>query len=335
MSKENQHINYDDLIVKVLLKEASVDEKNQLNDWVNSSLENRQTFNASKTAFNISTPVPKLNVEAAWEKMNSRIEPKTNTPQAKVISMPWINQVASIAAVLIVAISVWWFVGDNAPQQLEIMASNGVTTVNLSDGSVVKLSEGSSLKYAAVFDGAYRDVTLAGEAFFDVAPNKGQPFIIHTPQEAEIKVVGTSFSVRANLGTDEVEVVVETGKVILTEDYENIETSPSVNLVPGEKGVYNKKEAKAEKSLNLNPKFLYWLNKTLIFRKTDINTVVEVLNEIYDADIALKDDKLNACRITATFRNENLRTILTIIGQTLDLEVTNENNKFILEGDGC
>jgi transmembrane sensor len=66
--------------------------------------------------------------------------------------------------------------------------------VTLSDGTTVFLNAESSLTYPVAFTGKERKVTIIGEAYFDIAKNKLQPFIVHTERN-DITVLGTSFNV--------------------------------------------------------------------------------------------------------------------------------------------
>ena len=66
----------------------------------------------------------------------------------------------------------------------------------LEDGSKITLNGSSKLIYPKSFEkSATREVTLIGEAYFDVARNEQKPFLIHTPR-MEIRVLGTAFNVR-------------------------------------------------------------------------------------------------------------------------------------------
>ncbi len=82
--------------------------------------------------------------------------------------------------------------GDN-----EISTRNGSKShLVLPDGTLVWLNAGSRIVYDKNFGAALREVSLTGEAFFDVARNAEKPFLIHTAR-IDIKVLGTRFNVRS------------------------------------------------------------------------------------------------------------------------------------------
>src|SRR5690606_40088 len=66
----------------------------------------------------------------------------------------------------------------------------------LPDGSKVMLNSASTIQVSKNFNETTRELTLSGEAFFDVASNPEKPFIIHTAS-MDVKVLGTIFNVKA------------------------------------------------------------------------------------------------------------------------------------------
>ena len=69
-------------------------------------------------------------------------------------------------------------------------------TVALPDGSKVYLHAGSSLKFPSRFADSLRLVELQGEAYFVVARNPQQPFVVRT-QSMQTTVLGTEFNILA------------------------------------------------------------------------------------------------------------------------------------------
>ena len=96
------------------------------------------------------------------------------------------------------------------------------------DGSRIFLNRNSEFSYRSNFGDRNRNVTLTGEAFFEIAPDAAKPFIIDAGN-ARVKVVGTSFNVITNNSRSAVEVFVKTGKVMLS----NNSGSKSMALEPG------------------------------------------------------------------------------------------------------
>jgi ferric-dicitrate binding protein FerR (iron transport regulator) len=229
---------------------------------------------------------------------------------------------AFIAVVLLVASGIIWFSqGDrlNVRENLAITDDYGRTKIELADGSVVTLNNGSHLNYPDQFKGNFREVELEGEAFFEVQPNPEKPFIIHAGR-ADIQVLGTSFNVNAFPESGEIAVVVQTGKVqVSANDKEPADAA--VVLVPGERGVLNDNAPGFTKALNTDPNFLAWKTHSFTFEKTSLEDVIQQLNKVYRVQIAAADPAMEKLLLTARFDDRPVRFILEIIAMTHNLDI--------------
>lgn len=68
--------------------------------------------------------------------------------------------------------------------------------LTLPDGTNVWLNARSEMRYPAAFTGDRREITLDGEAYFEVTPNAGKPFVVQT-NKCNVEVLGTKFNVEA------------------------------------------------------------------------------------------------------------------------------------------
>ncbi|MES1159390.1 MAG: FecR domain-containing protein, partial [Bacteroidota bacterium] len=84
--------------------------------------------------------------------------------------------------------------------------------IELPDGSRLWLNAGSKVQYAAAFADGKRELTLSGEAYFDVKHDPAHPFIIHTGR-LDVKVLGTTFNIKAYPGDSLTETTLIKGKV--------------------------------------------------------------------------------------------------------------------------
>lgn len=139
-------------------------------------------------------------------------------PAPAVPRRVWPTAALALAATLAVVVGA----GSWAARPMVVRAPVGRQVVHtLPDGSVAELNAGSTLRYRAGLRGrlglpaAARDVSLDGEAFFDVVPNR-TPFEVRTV-EARVTVLGTRFLVRARADEEEgTSVAVESGRVRVT-----------------------------------------------------------------------------------------------------------------------
>lgn len=157
----------------------------------------------------------------------------------------------AVAAVVIIALGVtliFRYGGKNIQGDTIIVVHNGAQKqVTLPDGSKVWLNSGSELSYSQYFaTGPLKEITLKGEAFFDIRHDPDRTFIIHT-QYLDIKDVGTRFNVKAYTYEDKMETTLINGSV---EVYPKNHPEQMIRLQPNEKIVFDTKVLRSGKFLN-------------------------------------------------------------------------------------
>ena len=329
------------LWAKYLNHEANEEETKLVEDWINSSKENNADFEESKNALEkamLYYQNKRFDTKVAWEKINAnRNKVKTITiEQPSKPAFKAMNKVFKYAAA-IVLISVlgsltYYFGFQNSLHNLNKVVSlekQVLREVELPDGSIVSLNSNSKLVFPSEFKGNTREVSIKGEAFFDIKPNAAKPFII-TAGQARIKVLGTSFNVNAYPETDVVEVIVKTGKVEVTNRDGKTKES-QVILVPGEKGTLYKPANKLHKTINENPNYNAWFTHDLIFENASMDKVISCLNKAYHITIEATGPEINELNLTAHFTDDQpVDYILDVITTTFNLELTVENDKYLL-----
>jgi len=335
--KEKQNIREVEwkLVAKYVTGEATAQEKKRVEQWRNQSEENQNELLKIKQIIHNSDNYyfsKKFNADAAWQKVYSKsVKPGLTTHQ-KSTPKTIFARFYKYAAIIVLALTMGW-VGYYAIQNTlspnfeEVATSKKqVTELVLPDGSVVTLNSNSQLAFPKKFNSNVREVTITGEAYFDVVPNPDKPFVIHAGN-AKVEVLGTSFNVRTNLEYNTVEVVVENGKVQVSR--ENNEGSEII-LTPGEKGVVFGDDKTPEKSFNTNRNFMAWKTHNLVFNETPLNEVVEQLKNVYHVDIQIDEKELLVLPLTATFDKKPVDFVLNVIQLTFDLNVTAQEDLYVL-----
>jgi ferric-dicitrate binding protein FerR (iron transport regulator) len=339
--EKNENIgNFDwELVAKHLNCETNAQEKVEVEAWLNQSDKNREALKHYKKMLNkIDTyyQARNFNSEAAWKNVQTQISPlKVKSIQYKKKRKEVIAQFYKYAAIVVVALllgSLGYFIGfrnqDPAVYSEIISAENQVLKEYvLPDGSVVALNSNSKLVYPKKFKGDIREVTIIGEAFFNVKPNPEKPFVINAGN-AQVKVLGTSFNVCAYPGTKTIEVIVKTGKVqVINNEIDILTETRDIFLMPGEKGTLFTENRVLEKSVNTNPNFMAWKTHDLIFNKVPLNEVVQCLEKAYHIDIYLTEAELNDLLYEGHFDQKPIEFVLDVIRLTfnLDLSVANEH----------
>lgn len=337
MDNGAEHIDFD-LLTKHLAGEASTAEKAEVEAWLAASTDNQKVLDELQQVFDLTDPVnveAEVDTEAAWAKVKQQIH--TETKEAKVVSMRpersfnyW--RVAAVALVLLGVVfignNVWKDIRNGARELALVETTDDIAKDTLSDGTVIDLNQHSKLSYPVAFANDERRVKLKGEAFFDVTPNAEKPFIIEAGA-AEVKVLGTSFTVKTDDADELVTVVVETGKVQLSGKGEK------VILLPGDKGTFNKQTGLVTKGKNDLVDYQFWRNHKLVFSNTSLLEVVDILNQRYDAGLSIESPEAGACRFTATFEDEELKTILTVLTTTFNMQLEEGDSGKVLKGSAC
>lgn len=349
------HIDkYSELTAKYLAGETTPVEEKELFAWTEANEANQKFFEQWVETWSLTESASaspfEADVASAWDKFDAALEkqasisqppkpsaaktPNHSGPQTvKIIplsKMVWRWSVA--AAILILAgIGFWWLRQQPAPPQLvEIQTfDKEKKEILLPDSSYVWLNENSKLVFDQKFE--QRQVTLEGEAFFDVKRLERRPFEILSG-EAKTTVLGTSFNVRAYPAEDKIEVTVKTGKVALAVTKQH---QKSVLLEAGESGIFDKNEEKVvvaeEKISNADA----WKTSRLDFNEALMKDVIVALERYFDVEIEVSDDVILECHLTANFSEPALPEALEVISFGLGLKWKETSGKFVLSGAGC
>jgi ferric-dicitrate binding protein FerR (iron transport regulator) len=263
----------------------------------------------------------KIDIDNAWNKVSLSID---NPKPARIKRFP----VYRFAAVILLLISVatLYLIKNNIFNNKVIVATNADQKnilITLPDGSNVHLNRNTTLTYAKNFGKTQRHVLLSGEAFFEITADASNPFTIDAGK-AIIKVVGTSFNVIAYNETNDVEVFVKTGKVIIS----GFGNDESLELNQG--FVWKANSDETEKTVNDNPNYLSWQTGSLIYNNETLDIVFKDLKRVYDMDITVEDKLIFENRWTSFLDNQSRETIIQLICISFDLSYSQDGNKFHL-----
>jgi ferric-dicitrate binding protein FerR (iron transport regulator) len=339
--KTNQHIedkNWELLARSVYDKDSDVsaDELKSAKEAVFSSESDGEQLHKLTQKVDLYFELNRYPVDEAWDKVENQIHRQSligNSIFRRLIASSVYRAVAAVFIGLILVVSGYLVVHQSelAKTMVEVSSADKVVNlVHLPDGTLVSLNTNTRISYPKKFEGNIREVSIEGEVFFDVKPNKNKPFVIHAGK-AQIKVLGTSFCVNAYPEAKEVEVIVQTGKVqVMNKAAEPAQTNELI-LVPGDKGTLVYASNTLQKTTNHDPNFIAWKTRNLIFKATSLNEVILNLERVYKVKISLADPKLNDLLLTAQFNNYSLDFILKVIENTFHLEVQEANGQYIVK----
>ncbi len=341
MKKANQHITDDqwELLAKRIYNETPEPANGKelpLTEGVFSDESEKKQLLKLTQQVDLYFELKKYPEEPAWQKIQSKIHRQSSAQPNKIrrlVASPLLRIAASVLFAALLLVSGYTFFRNSATtaQLVEISAADQVLkSVELPDGTLVSLNTNTKLRYPRKFNRKIREVILEGEAFFDVKPNKNKPFVIHAGK-AQIRVVGTSFNVNAYPQAKMVEVIVETGRVQVSNKTTETKLTNELILTPGDKGTLVCSSNSLLKTTNQDPNFLAWKTHNLIFKATSLAEVIENLEKVYKVNIRLADPKLNELLLTARFNNYSLDFILKVIETTFKIDAQKVNGQYILK----
>lgn len=207
----------------------------------------------------------------------------------------------------------------------EVSTTNGQRfTIKFSDGTLARLNSSTTIRFRERFTDGIREVSLRGEAFFEVAKIAAassdgsaegySPFIVRAGG-AVVQVLGTKFNVKAWPEDERVDVTVANGKVAVGTEQD----SAKVVLTRGQMvSVLAGLPPAGPVRVDIKAS-MAWIDGRLVFRDTPLGEVLKSLERQYDLTFSVSDPQLIKLPLTASFKDESVTEILRIISLTLDL----------------
>lgn len=198
--------------------------------------------------------------------------------------------------------------------------------LQLSDGTIVHLNSGTTLKYPVKFiAGENRQVFLDGEAFFDVAKDKKHPFVVNA-DKLNVRVLGTHFNVSSYPEDDLADVVLVEGSVGMYSSKETFNADKNTILKPGYKGSFNKSNNHINTKEVDTDMYTSWINGGLVFRNMSFNIISKKLERRYDVSIIINNKKLANEKFNASFSDKPIEKILSYFDDVYGINYTRKNN---------
>jgi transmembrane sensor len=262
------------------------------------------------------------------------------------------------AAIFVLAVGVTWVTKDILNNKstahmvdnanTEVTVSYGSKSkVSLPDGSIVQLNSGSTLKYPAHFDRFSRNVSLEGEAFFDIKKDPKHPFFVKT-KDITIKVLGTKFNVKSYGDEKTIQTTLITGTIEIYSNHSELtESKRLLVLKPNQQATFKRIEERPSltdqqektdtpnleinKPITINSAidltaFVAWKDNKLIFRDEHFNDLSRKLERWYDVEIEIKNDDLARAVFSGIFVKESIEQALNALKMATPFQYNMEKN---------
>jgi len=289
------------LIVRYLDNTATLDEKKILENWINSSEDNRCYF---------------VRMVKTWEKSHIYLQNDAIAEDYFIRFRQLLHRrktrrllysLSAAAAVAFFVLVIRFFVPTSNVVLVSEAPVDQKKEVVLPDGSIVWLNKNSSIEYPNNFT-SNREVFLTGEAFFDVTKNNGKPFTVKT-KELTVQVLGTRFVVTDYNDEKNAEAVLETGKIKLKVE----EKGEVFTLQPGQMVTHNCENGETQLQNVDVHQFTDWIKNSLVFENTSMKNVITQLEKWYGIKIECTDEIILQTPVTITIDKEAKEEVLNTL----------------------
>ncbi|MBJ6368604.1 FecR family protein [Snuella sedimenti] len=198
--------------------------------------------------------------------------------------------------------------------------------VKLSDGTLVNINAGSSLKYPINFiKGQKRQVFIEGEMYFNVVKDSEHPFVV-TANDIDVQVLGTQFNISSFPEDDKINTVLVEGAVSIFDK----PSSSRTNLKPGFLASWDKTTKSMvveEADIGMHTA---WIDGRIIFRHISFDNVIKKLERYYNVSIVNNDSELGKRILAASFDIETIQEVFDAFREYYGIDYTISDNKIII-----
>jgi transmembrane sensor len=196
----------------------------------------------------------------------------------------------------------------------------------LPDSTQVWLNASSTLEFPEHFGTDKREVTLSGEAYFDVRHSEKTPFIIYSGK-ISTTVLGTSFNIKAYPDRQDIIVSVSTGKVKVS--YNDI---PLATLVKGQQVKFNSRLNTVEEKKIAPAEVAAWQQGNMSYDDEAFEDIVADLERLYNAKIRIDNDAIRTLKVSTSFRREiGIEQALQVLCRLTDTMLRQSDGWYIIQ----
>jgi ferric-dicitrate binding protein FerR (iron transport regulator) len=330
----------------------SAEDSKILNNWLEKSEANKLLFDQLSDVWqsvNFVKYHDKIDIEKAWKEIQVQLNRDTNS--GKQIWLKWTKVAAIFVLAFVLGGIGHYFLSQNPaptelPLQVEYVAPLGSRSfIKMPDGSKIWLNAGTTLKYKNNFGIDKREISLSGEAFFEIEKNPRLPFIVQT-SELNITALGTKFNVKAYDEEKTIETTLIEGSVKL--EGNNFQLAEDVVLKRNEKAIFTKKAQSVEINERIHPPanaikevmpktglkiisavesapIISWKEERWVINNEKLGSLSQKLERRFAVNFIFDNDLLKEYSFGGTLEDETLE-------QVLDAICSSSPIKYVVEG---
>jgi ferric-dicitrate binding protein FerR (iron transport regulator) len=250
-------------------------------------------------------------VDAEWESFKNLIPDK----KIKQLNKKLVYSFSSIAASIILLLGIWGVSQLFADKEIHYFSGNQIQYIQLQDNTKVYLNKNSQLTVSKKYNIDDRNVTLTGEALFEVTENENIPFIVNIFGGVQAKVLGTQFNLKAVGSSKEFSLNVFSGKVL----FGNPVTEEPTLVIKGQQANYDVLKNRVSDITEFNPNVVSWKTKNLHFDNAPITEVASLLGELIGKKVIIPDNS-NQIRYSGSFDDPTAQQAAEVLGLAIGWE---------------
>jgi transmembrane sensor len=272
----------------------------------------------------ISVSEPKPDFEEILNQVHHLINLKEKPRVEETLVIKFYRTFSKIAAILILPLLIafgYYMVSEEIKADEEPISQERIIVtkpgsrmkVDLPDGTIAWLNDGTTLKYPDRFAKNERRVFVDGEAYFEVVSNSDQPFVVENPM-MDTWVTGTKFNLNAYTSDNYFEATLLEGQISLEKQSQRFKIEPG-HQVQIDKSRNNSSYEKVDPKIATA-----WIDGRLILQNEPLSIAAKKLSRWYNIDIIIQSPELNDYLITATIEDEKPEQTFKLIAFALPVK---------------
>ena len=320
-----------ELLHRLIAGTTTEEENRQLMEWFRQCASKEEFFMLFETAWKESPDEMPRDVQ---ERMYRRLSRELDEKKTKTILLrsrfSWkVWPQIAVACIIIVLGLVNYRMNDKqkqlSTQNFTVLAEKGQRAfITLPDSTKVWLNSDTKISYPADYGLKERNVTLVGEAYFEVAKNPDKRFIVEA-KGMQVEALGTAFNVNAYQNDNKIIASLFSGSVRVSYDRHVAILKPhesvKVDLLNRSFSRY-----KDESMQNI----ALWRKNEITFDGESLEEITHIMSRLYNTTICIEDESLKKVCYIGTIRNNNLENFIDIINLTTPVVYENKGDTVFL-----
>jgi transmembrane sensor len=291
------------LLTRKLAGGLSADEQQQFDEACTNHPEYQQVAEALLATDATVRHQPQAALKKAWQQI-ALAEAQVPLQETRRLNTHWLKIAAAIF--LIISAGLIFYLNHQPDKATSLLALNSISQKlykTLDDGTTICLNRNSAIQYNTDFGKTKREISLQGEAFFDVAKNPAVPLFIHVG-DITIQVKGTAFNVSQQ--PKQIAIALIRGHIIVSNKANgHVALNPNQQLIVTENSF---KISPLDTTLKVST--TRWTRDSLVFKKEKLVNLALLLEKKYEVKIEIKNEKLKVKQFSGVIKKEQLTEAL-------------------------